>query len=28
VKFSIYEISNDDMSGTDRPINFMFDSTV
>jgi len=28
MKFSISEISNDDISGTDSPINFMFDSVV
>jgi len=26
MKFSILEISNDDISGTGRPINFVFDS--
>jgi len=28
MKFSISEISNDDISGTGRPINFVFDSSV
>ena len=28
MKFSNSEISNDDISGTGRPINFVFDSTI